>query len=136
LHRGQGILAGDLDLAHVADVEDTGARAHGEMLVGDAGILDGHVPAGVGDHAGVHTAMTRIQRGLAEFNSGRVGQHCDCTSFPGSLHIEAAGSGHETARKAMAPGCSRLKTSASCAAVIGLRYDRERSHGVAESQHL
>ena len=52
LDGGQRVLAGDLDLAHVADVEQAGARAHGQVLVGDAGILDGHVPAAERHHAG------------------------------------------------------------------------------------
>ena len=78
LDRGQRVLAGDLDLAHVADVEDAGARPHGHVLVGDARVLDGHVPAGVRHHAGVGGAVTRVERGFAELDSGRVGHEMAC----------------------------------------------------------
>ncbi len=37
--------AADGDFAHVRDVENAGGVAHGEMLVGDAGVLHGHLPA-------------------------------------------------------------------------------------------
>ena len=60
LHRRERVLAGDLDLAHVADVEQTGARAHRQMLVGDPGVLDRHVPAGIRHHAGARSAMTCV----------------------------------------------------------------------------
>ena len=36
----------DLDLAHVRDVEDTGARAHRPVLGDHALVLNGHLPAG------------------------------------------------------------------------------------------
>ena len=43
--------AGDLDLAHVRDVEQPGARADRHVLVDDARVFDGHVPAAEFDHA-------------------------------------------------------------------------------------
>ena len=52
LDGGERVLAGDLDLAHVADVEEPGARAHRHVLVDDAGVLDRHVPAAERDHPG------------------------------------------------------------------------------------
>ena len=60
------VPAGDLDLAHVADVEEAGAGPHGLMLEDDAGVLDWHVPAAELDHAGAERPMTRVERGLLE----------------------------------------------------------------------
>ena len=71
--RGERVLPGDLDLAHVADVEQPGPRAHRHVLGGDARVLDRHVPAGERHHAGVGSAMARVQRGFAELGDGRVG---------------------------------------------------------------
>ena len=51
LHRLERALAGNLDLAHVRDVEQPGRGAHRHVLGGDAGVLDGHVPAAKRDHA-------------------------------------------------------------------------------------
>ena len=45
LHGRQRVLAGDLDLAHVADVEDPGAGADGGVLVGQAAVFDRHFKA-------------------------------------------------------------------------------------------
>src|SRR5439155_11320304 len=45
-----GAIAGDPELAHVRDVEDATAVAHGPMLGGDPSrVLDGHLVAGEGD---------------------------------------------------------------------------------------
>jgi hypothetical protein len=65
--------AGDLDLAHVADVEEPRARPHGHVLVGDAGVLDGHVPAAEFDHAGAERAMPRVERGFLQGIRRRLG---------------------------------------------------------------
>ena len=56
----------DLDLAHVADIEEPGGGADGVVLVDDSGVLDGHVPASEIDHFGPQGAMNRIQRSSAE----------------------------------------------------------------------
>ena len=50
LDRGEGVLAGDLDLAHVADVEDPGAGPHRRVFVRQAAVLDRHVPAAERNH--------------------------------------------------------------------------------------
>ena len=50
LHRRERVLAGDFDLAHVADVEQTRARAHRHVLRRDARILNRHFPAAECDH--------------------------------------------------------------------------------------
>jgi hypothetical protein len=46
------------------DTSKSRARAHGHVLVGDAGVLDGHVPAAELDHARAQGAMPRVQRCL------------------------------------------------------------------------
>ena len=56
-----GFGAADLDLAHVADIEDAHGVAHGVVLVDDAGVLDGHVPAAEIDHPGTEGSMDRVQ---------------------------------------------------------------------------
>jgi hypothetical protein len=50
LHRGEGADAADFKLAHVADVEEADGRAHTAVLLDDAGVLHGHVPAAEGNH--------------------------------------------------------------------------------------
>ncbi len=63
LDAGQGVAAGDFDLAHVADVEEAGARAHREVLVGDAAVFDRHLPSAKWDHAGA-SATWRANSGV------------------------------------------------------------------------
>ena len=46
-----GVLAAQPELAHVADVEEAGGRAHRLVLVDDARVLDRHLPAREGDDA-------------------------------------------------------------------------------------
>ena len=52
IDEGAGLRPADFDLAHVADVEQAHGFAHGMVLVEDAGVLDGHVPAAEIDHFG------------------------------------------------------------------------------------
>ena len=66
LDRLQRVGAGDLDLAHVRDVEQPGPRADGHVLVDDARVFDGHVPAAELDHARTERAMPRVERGLLQ----------------------------------------------------------------------
>ena len=47
----RGLRAADLDLAHVADVEQAHRAPHRVVFVDDAGVLHGHVPAAEIDHA-------------------------------------------------------------------------------------
>ena len=49
----------NFDLAHVADVEQAHALAHGVVLIDDAGVVDRHVPAAEIDHLRAHSAMGR-----------------------------------------------------------------------------
>ncbi len=74
LHRGERVLAGNLDLAHVADIEQPGPGSDRHVLVGDAGVLDRHVPAGVRHHPRIRGAMPGVQWCLAE-RGGRIGHH-------------------------------------------------------------
>ena len=66
----QRVGAGDLDLAHVAHVEQAGPRPDGHVLVGDPGILDGHVPAAERHHASLVAEVRGVQRGLLEGGLG------------------------------------------------------------------
>ena len=61
-----GVGPGRLDLAHVRDVEDAGALAHGLVLGADPAVLDRHLPAREGNEprAGRHVAV--VQRGALE----------------------------------------------------------------------
>jgi len=51
LHRLERALAGNFDLAHMRDVEQSGRGTDRHVLGGDAGVLHGHVPAAKWDHA-------------------------------------------------------------------------------------
>src|SRR5690606_23592819 len=73
LDERERILAGDLDLAHVADVEEAGACADRCVLRRHAGVLDGHLPAGKGDHARVGGAVNGVEWQFAKLGYGWVG---------------------------------------------------------------
>ncbi len=72
LNRGQGVLAGDFDLAHVAHVEQPGSFANRQMLGDDARVFDGHVPAAKGHHPGAGGAVTSVERRLLERRGGSL----------------------------------------------------------------
>ncbi len=50
------------NLAHVADVEQPDAFAHGLVLLQYAGVFDRHVPTAEIDHLGAGAAMHGVQR--------------------------------------------------------------------------
>ena len=52
----------DLDLAHVRDVEDAGVGANGAVLLDDALVLDGHLPAGERNHPCPERDVPVVQR--------------------------------------------------------------------------
>src|SRR5262249_47529550 len=54
--------AAHLDLAHVADVKQTGPRTHHLVLADDARVLHRHLPAGEVDHARTELAVLLVQR--------------------------------------------------------------------------
>ena len=55
-----------LDLAHVGDVEEAGARADGHVLLADALVLDRHLPARERDELGAGRRVAVVERGAAE----------------------------------------------------------------------
>jgi len=61
LDEGQSVLAGDVDLAHVADVEQPRRRPAGDVLVDDALVFDGHVPADKLYHLGPEFAVVGVE---------------------------------------------------------------------------
>src|SRR5579883_40610 len=65
----RGFRAADLDFAHVADVEYANAGADGVVLLDDAGVLHGHIPAAEIDHSGAQRAVHGIERRGAERRS-------------------------------------------------------------------
>ena len=48
----RGVGSSNFNLSHVTYIEEAGSRPHRHMFVRDAGVLDGHVPASKGNHAG------------------------------------------------------------------------------------
>jgi hypothetical protein len=66
LDRAESIAAGHLDLAHVADVKESDARANGQVLVRDAGVLDRHIRAAKRHHPGAEGNVARVERRLTE----------------------------------------------------------------------
>src|SRR5580700_1282903 len=65
------LRAGDVDLAHVADIEDSDALADSEVLLDQRGILDGHVPTAEVHHFGASGAMDGVEAGGFERRSGK-----------------------------------------------------------------
>ncbi len=61
-----GFRPADFDFAHVADVEEADGIADGVVLVDDAGVLDGHIPAAEIDHFGAESPMDGIEGRVAE----------------------------------------------------------------------
>ena len=61
-----GAGPGRLDLPHVADVEDPGPLPHGHVLLADARVLDGHLPAGERDELRTRRDMPVVQGGSLE----------------------------------------------------------------------
>src|SRR5262245_12916231 len=68
-----GVFAGNFNLAHVADIEDGSRGAHRHVLAGNAGVLDGHLPAGKRHHPGVQCTVTGVEWSLSELGGSRVG---------------------------------------------------------------
>ena len=80
LDRGKRVLAGNLDLPHVADVEHPGAGAHRQVLLADAAVLDRHIPPAELDHASPKRAVPGVERRLFERAGGRLGHRVDLRS--------------------------------------------------------
>ena len=70
---GAGAGPADLDLPHVGHVEQAGVGARVEVFLQDArGVLDGHVPAGEGDHLCARGQVQRMKRCAAQGRGIRV----------------------------------------------------------------
>ena len=67
----RGFRPANLDLAHVADIENAHRLADGVVLIHDPGILHGHIPAAEIDHLGPQGSMDGIKRRGAERRCGR-----------------------------------------------------------------
>ena len=61
---GQGVLARDQDLAHVADVEEPGLGPDGHVLGNDARVLDRHLPAAELDHLSAELLVELVEARL------------------------------------------------------------------------
>jgi hypothetical protein len=74
LYGGERAGAAELDLAHVANVEQAHAGAHGHVFGDEAAagtwIFDGHIPAAKVHHLGFEGAVRRVERGLFERSGG------------------------------------------------------------------
>jgi hypothetical protein len=58
--------SGDLELAHVADVEESHGAAHRPVLLDDPGVLHGHLPTAEGNHLRARLAVDVVERGALE----------------------------------------------------------------------
>ena len=79
LHGGERITSRDLDLTHVADVEQAGAGSHRHVLLGDPRVFERHLPSAERDHFRAGSAVAGVERGLFERGRGRlfhVGLRC------------------------------------------------------------
>src|SRR5579872_7574724 len=79
LHRGQRLRSGQSDVAHVADIENTAARAHGHVLIDDSApdrrrIFYRHIPAVEIHHLRAHLAMDSVQRSFADLSRDAGGR--------------------------------------------------------------
>jgi len=91
LHRGQRVFAGEFELAHVADVEQAGARANGHVFVGDAGVFERHVPSAKGNHLGARRAVASVERRLLEGRGGLVHRRQEWSGDGGQWQWSMAG---------------------------------------------
>ena len=66
LEQLQGCAADKLELAHVAEVENPGARAHGEMFVDYPCVADRHLKAAERGHSGAELPMQLEQTGTSQ----------------------------------------------------------------------
>ena len=82
------LVAADLELAHVRDIEDTGPRPHGAVLVHDRPVLDRHLEAGEGNEACAQIDVAVEQRRPPErLHAGSL------TRLPALRNLTTAGSG-------------------------------------------
>src|SRR6266540_1719643 len=104
LERGEGPGALDLELAHVAHVEEPDGAPHRAVLLDDARVLHRHVPAAEGHHARPGLDVRLMERGALE--GGRV--HAFGSQSRSGLTLHPALSSASRAARTMfcAPGMS------------------------------
>lgn len=66
LQEGKGIVAGEAEAGHVADVEEASVASNREMFFHNARVDDWHHPACKLDHAGTEVKVLLIQRGFGD----------------------------------------------------------------------
>ena len=80
LHRIERLRSDQPNIPHVADVENTHARAHSHVLGNESArlrVLDRHIPAAKSDHLRAHGAVNRIQGSLANARRTIDSRHID-----------------------------------------------------------
>lgn len=63
-----------IDLAHVADIKQAGARSHGQVFLSDAATLDRHLPPAELGHPSAGGFVERIECRALQCDSCRRGQ--------------------------------------------------------------
>ena len=86
LSAGEGGGAADEALAHVRDIEETGARAHGHVLGDGAPVLDGQFKAGEVDESGAGARVSVKERGAS-----RHGHVASIQLSKGGRHLQSGG---------------------------------------------
>ena len=75
LQKREGLRPARLDLAHVRDVEHADTRPDSHVLLPDALVLDGHLPAGERHQPGSRRQVPFVQRAATQRGLGGGG-HC------------------------------------------------------------
>ena len=86
----------EVELAHVADIEEASALADGAMLVEDAGVLDGHLPAAELDEPRAEGDVPVVEGGAFEGCRAAVLRHAgrsSCEAGAGVAIIVASAAG-------------------------------------------
>jgi hypothetical protein len=117
-----GVLAGEPELAHVADVEEPRRAPHGEVLVDDPGVLDRHLPAGEGHQPAAERAVVVVEGRAAEGGFG-VGHGAPLPRPSGCVTPSgaAAAFGPERVRAPDAPGACGARFHGA-ARLVGLAW--------------
>src|SRR5678815_2631010 len=75
LNEIQSVIARDLKLTHVADVEESGGSAHCGVLFTDAGVLHRHAPASKRNQPCSHPPMD-VEQGCPLFGHETIARKC------------------------------------------------------------
>src|SRR5687767_8845878 len=121
---GDGLLAGDLELAHVREVEQADGGSDGAVLLDDRAVLHRHLIAGEGHHSGSELDVEGMKRGPAQLARGGCGHalaSADTTlpvSGPRRIATAASSTTERSVawlRSAIASGRSTQRTSSNSA---------------------